>query len=154
MPADLQSCKLWIFVSEYSSQKAFTSSLTKKRKAGSPPKVVFFGSYPEDERLCVVKCLKQYEDNTKEFCPDCKDNQQISPLFLSYIKPHHPVTSQRIVHWIKNLFGRSGIDTTTFKAHSVRGVFTLAALSKDVSIQDQRHSQAVEVYVHVYKIIL
>jgi len=26
-------------------------------------------------------------------------------LFLSYIKPHNPVTSQRLAHWIKEMLG-------------------------------------------------
>ena len=42
-----------------------------------------------------------------------------APLFLSYVKPHKPVTSQRIAHWIKDSLKEAGVDTGTFKAHSV-----------------------------------
>ena len=35
------------------------ASLTKKRTPGLPPKELFFGTFPSDKRLCVVKCLKQ-----------------------------------------------------------------------------------------------
>ena len=66
------------------------------------------------------------------------DRLEANPLFPSYIKPHRPVTSQRIAHWIKDLLGEAGVhvDTDTFKAHSVRGASTTAAPSKGVSLQD------------------
>ena len=84
--------------------------------------------------LCVVQCLRQYEKVTKDICP--KDRSEANPLFLSYIKPHRLVTSQRIAHWIKDLLGEAGVDTDTFKAHSVRRASTTAALAKGVSLQD------------------
>ena len=57
-------------------------------------------------------------------------------LFISYVKPHKPVTSQRIAHWIKDLLTEAGVNTAVFKAHSVRGASTSAAVAKGVSIQD------------------
>ena len=54
------------------------------------------------------------------------------PLFISYIKPHKPVTLQRIAHWIKDLLGQAGVDTSVFKAHSVQGAAATAALNKGV----------------------
>ena len=42
-------------------------TLTKKRKVGAPPRELFFGGYPEDDRLCVVSCLREYESRTLEF---------------------------------------------------------------------------------------
>ena len=45
------------------------SSLTKKRVTGAPPKEVVFGAFPEDSRLCVVKCLRQYERVTEALRP-------------------------------------------------------------------------------------
>ena len=106
--------------------------LTKKRKEGTPKKL-FFGAFPEDSRLCVAKCLQQYEKLTEKFRPA---NDDPKPLFLSYIKPHGPVTVQRISHWIKDMLGEAGVDTSIFKAHSVRGATTSAALAKGVSIED------------------
>ena len=110
------------------------AALTKKRKVGAPAKELFFGAFPQDHTLCVVQCLRQYEKVTKDIRP--KDRAESNPLFLSYIKPHRPVTSQRIAHWIKDLLGEAGVDTDTFKAHSVRGASTTAALAKGVSLQD------------------
>ena len=42
-------------------------SLTKKRNVGSPAKELFFGAYSADRRLCVVQCLRQYEQATLKF---------------------------------------------------------------------------------------
>ena len=40
-------------------------TLGKKRIVSAPPKQVMFGAFPEDDRLCVVKCLKHYEAVTE-----------------------------------------------------------------------------------------
>ena len=43
------------------------ASLTKKRTPGLPPKELFFGAFPENKFLCVVKCLAKYEVVTAGF---------------------------------------------------------------------------------------
>ena len=58
------------------------------------------------------------------------------PLFILHIKPHKPVTSQRIAHWIKDLLGQAGVDTSVFMAHSVRGAAATAAINKGVTSAD------------------
>ena len=108
------------------------ASLTKKRTPGLPPKELFFGAFPGDQKLCVVHCLRQYEKATQEFrAPDGEKN----PLFVSYTRPHKPVTSQRLAHWIKDLLGEAGVDKS-FGAHSVRGASTSAALNRGVPLSD------------------
>ncbi len=57
--------------------------------------------------------------------------QEANPLFLSYIKPHKPVTSQKIAHWIEVLKNEAGINTQVFKEAS-----TKAALTKGMQITD------------------
>ena len=113
-------------------------SLTKKRKVGSPAKELFFGAYSADRQLCVVQCLRQYEQATLKFRTKRQDIPD--PLFLSYLKPNKPVTSQRIAHWIKDLLKEAGIDVSVFKAHSVRGASTTVALTKGVSVADILHT--------------
>ena len=51
---------------------------------------------PQDSHLCVVQCLQVYEEVTKKY----RDLQASTsaPPFLSYVKPHKPVKSQRIAH--------------------------------------------------------
>lgn len=108
------------------------ASLTKKRTPGLPPKELLFGAFPPDRRLCVVHCLKQYKKATLEFRANCVESK---PLFVSYMSPHKPVTSQRLAHWIKDLMGEAGIDES-FKAHSIRGASTSAAMTRGVPLTD------------------
>ena len=93
------------------------ASLTKKRKVGAPLKDCFFASFPQDECLCVVQCLCKYEETTRKY-RDIQANKP-APLFLSYVEPHKPVSSQRIAHWIKDTLKKAGVDTNKFTAHSV-----------------------------------
>ena len=107
-------------------------TLTKKRACGVPPRQLFFAAFPEDQNLCVVQCLKEYEKQTEAFRP--RSREADNPLFLSHIWPHRPVTSQRIAHWVKDRLSEAGVDTSRFKAHSVRGAVTSAALNKGVTL--------------------
>ena len=110
------------------------ASLTKKRQTGTPLKEISFASFSANDKLCVVQCLKQYEAMTSQF--RSVTPQRAAPLFLSYVKPHKPVTTQRLAHWIKDLLKEAGVNTEVFKAHSVRGTTTSAALDKGVHISD------------------
>jgi len=110
------------------------TSLTKKRKVGAPLKECFFASFAHDSCLCVVQCLCVYEKATKNF-RDIKPGMA-APLFPSYVKPHKPVTSQTIAHWIKDTLEKAEVDTNTFKAHSVQGASTSAAIGKGLHIAD------------------
>ena len=107
-------------------------TLTKKRKAGAPPREIFFGGFPPDDRLCVISCLRKYEEKTREYRIQASDAP--NKLFLSYVRPHRLVSSQRIANWIKSMLGDAGIDTGTFSAHSTRGASTTAAVKQGVPI--------------------
>ena len=110
------------------------SILGKKRTAGAPPKQVMFRAFPDDSHLCVVQCLKQYEGVTQQY--RTKEPSRPQPLFLSYVSLHNPITSQRLSHWLREVLGKAGVDTSVFKAHSVRGASSTAASEKGVAIED------------------
>ena len=55
-------------------------------------------------------------------------------LFLSYVKSHKPVSSQRLA---KGILGY--INTSLYKAHSVRGASSTVAAAKGVLIEDILH---------------
>ena len=86
----------------------------------------------------MTQCLRQYEQVTYSFRLNGKEVS--NPLFLSYIKPHKPVSIDRIAHWMKDLLKKAGIDVSVFKAHSVRGASTTAARNKGVYIGDILHT--------------
>ena len=110
------------------------STLGKKRVVGAPLKQMVFGVFPEDSRLCVAKCLRQYKVVTSEYRK--KEPGDPQPLFLSYIQPHCPVTSRCLSHWLKELLQKAGVDTAVFKAHSVRGASSTADSEKRTLIED------------------
>ena len=84
-----------------------------------------FTAFDQDPTLCPVATLKQYEDKTTFF--RCTDDSQ--RLFLSFQKPHKPVSSATIARWLKELLHDAGIDTDTFKAHSTRSAAKCAGMS-------------------------
>lgn len=83
-----------------------------------------FQAYPKDDSLCVCATLRQYLERTRALRQG--RDQASATLLLSFIKPHKAVTRDTIARWLRLLLGRSGVDTTRFKAGSVRA----AAASK------------------------
>ena len=57
-------------------------------------------------------------------------------LFLSVLAPHNPVSSSTIAKWIKQTLQASGVDVSTFSAHSTRGAATTAAALAGISTQE------------------
>ena len=59
-----------------------------------------------------------------------------SQLLVSFIKPHLPVSLSTIARWLKETMTAAGIDTTVFKAHSVRGASSSTAANKGVTTDE------------------
>ena len=56
-------------------------------------------------------------------------------LFISFVKPHGAVSPTTISRWIKTVLCDAGIDTSVFKAHSVKRAATSAAYNKGVPVE-------------------
>ena len=110
------------------------SELTKSVHVGKNLKSSFHSSFPQDKLLCPCECLKVYESLTSTFRP--VDPAQPNKLFLAIIRPHKPVKSATLVHWIKNLLVKSGIDSNIFTAHSTRGAASSTAARAGMSVSD------------------
>ena len=108
-------------------------TLTKKRKAGAPPRKLFFGGFPPDSKLCVIHCLREYEARSARFRENDQGPNSSDRLFRSYVKPHKAVSSQRVAKWIKLILKEAGVDTGIFSAHSTRGASATAAARQGVS---------------------
>ena len=80
-----------------------------------------------------MNCFEQYLASTKDLHETQQGKSNI--LFISLVKPHRPVTRAIISRWILSLIKEAGIDTTIFKAHSVRGASTTAAANALVPFQ-------------------
>nr|XP_022306049.1 uncharacterized protein LOC111112656 [Crassostrea virginica] len=107
---------------------------TKTCKPGNPLHSVVFNAF-ESISLCVVECIRSYLEKTSKF-RDTADNIDRSWLLLSYVKPHHPVTTSSIARWLKTIMAEAGINTNLFKAHSTRSASVSKAYFAGVSVSD------------------
>ena len=98
--------------------------LTKCAGPKRPLQKLFLAGFAPDRRLCFVKYLKHYEKVTKKLQQKAENTPNL--LFISYVKPHKPVTSATIARWVKTVLSLAGIDSV-FTAHSTRGASTSAA---------------------------
>ena len=94
----------------------------KQSRPGYEPPLIELKAYPVDRRLCVYRVLELYIERTEQLRKD------ESRLFLSYMKPHKKVTSSTIGTWIKTTMALAGVDTSVYKAHSIRAASTSKAL--------------------------
>ena len=87
--------------------------------------------YPDNEKLCIVKCLQSYIGirNTLVMW-DIRD------LIISYGKPHKPVLSETISRWIKDELSKAGVNTSVFKVHSCRSASSSKARDAGISIPE------------------
>ena len=85
------------------------TSLAKQSRPGREIKDFLFPRFTENEDLCPVKSLMLYIEKTKDLRGENKQ------LFISFIKPHNPVTSSTIARWLKQVMESAGIDTNNSK---------------------------------------
>lgn len=95
-------------------------------------RMVKFQAFHKDARLCVCGALRQYLDSTREIRQGM--GQESYSLFLSFIRPHKPVTRDTIARWLRKMLDLSGVDTTRFKAGSVRAAAASKAKASAVPI--------------------
>uniref|UniRef100_A0A7M5VAT9 Core-binding (CB) domain-containing protein n=1 Tax=Clytia hemisphaerica TaxID=252671 RepID=A0A7M5VAT9_9CNID len=74
------------------SFKFYFSKVTKSWIQGKPPPVLEFKAFSSMKRMCVVSCLSDYLERTKEWRGDGQKNQ----LLLSHLNPHNEVKSSTI----------------------------------------------------------
>lgn len=104
--------------------------LLKQSRKGKRNPLLIVKKYLPDEKLCVYRTLVEYIERTR----NVRKSEQ--KLFISYLKPHRPVTSSTISRWIKSVLKYSGIDIQKFQSHSVRGASTSTAKMVGVPIND------------------
>ena len=109
------------FVSWHPEPGAIAEHL-KTSKPGKSLEVKFM-SLPEDPSLCTMSTLGEYILSTEKL-------RSSSKLFISFIRPHKPVSTSTVGRWIKSVLSSAGIDISVFKAHSVRGAAVTNAYIK------------------------
>ena len=103
----------------------------KTSRPGRPSVIVIFPSVPSKPHVCPMSTVSAYIT-----CTCNLRNPTDSRLFISFVKPHRAVSPATISRWIKTVFSDAGIDTSIFKAHSVRGAATSAAYNKGVPVEN------------------
>ncbi|XP_072030140.1 uncharacterized protein [Amphiura filiformis] len=97
------------------------TGLIKQSRPGKGGLTVKLQAYAVDRRLCVVTYLKHYIYRTQKLRGKAKQ------LFISFKKPHKPVSKDSISRWINLVMKDAGVDISRFKPHSTRAAATSAA---------------------------
>ena len=111
---------------------SFQPTKLAKQSRQSKPVAEFFPAFTANPLLCPVTTLRAYEGRTKEF----RKEEGSNPLFLTTIRPHNVASSSTIARWLRSILEKAGIDTSIFKAHSVRGAAVTAASNAGVTTCD------------------
>jgi len=111
-----------------SAYNFYLNKLIKQSRPGKEQPVLVLPAFPADRRLCVVTYLEAYIARTETL------QKTNTKLFLSFTKPHHPVTSSTISRWAKTVMYKSGIGVNKFKPNSTRSSSTSAAYHKGVPL--------------------
>lgn len=115
---------------KYNSFVLYFSGLLKQSRPGWSQDCIELFAYPIDRRICVYFVLKEYLKRSAQYRKGC-DN-----LFISYVKPHQPVSRDTISRWIKTVMLRSGINVKQFSPHSVRSASVSKASFYSVPIEN------------------
>lgn len=91
-----------------------------------------FTEFCSSRDVCVITALREYLSRTESFR---KSNEDKDYLFISHRRPHDRVKKDALSGWIRTILAMAGIDTSAFKAHSVRGASAskLAAINIPVA---------------------
>ena len=102
----------------------------KQTRVGKHLEPIVLIRYNEDPQLCVIRHLQEYINRTSGLRTGNKQ------LFLSFTKPHKPVSKETISRWVKTVLKGAGIDTTKYSAHSSRASSTSFCESKGLNLQE------------------
>ena len=101
------------------SYEMFPIGNLKHSKQGKSNPPISFHAFSQDRSLCPVECIDKYLSLTQQWRGNLTREQKDS-FWLSFAPPHKPVSKSTITRWIMSLLGKAGIDTKTFKSHSLR----------------------------------
>ena len=122
------------FMADYGSKLVFDLPGTVKNvKEGKKPDPLEFHIHKGDEKLCPVKCIRDY---IIKLTDAWRNKGEPSTFFLSFQKPHKPVCKSTLARWIKDVLLLADVDTGVFKAHSLRGASTSKAFLKGLSVKE------------------
>lgn len=101
--------------------------IIKTSRLGSKQPILALPYFRQRVEICPAKTLISYLDKSASV-------RKSDSLFINCKKPHNPVTTQTLSRWIKSTLGASGVDVSTFTAHSTRHASTSRAHAAGVNI--------------------
>lgn len=105
------------------------TDIIKTSAPGRDQPILFLPYFLDKPSICPATTLKDYLQVTNEIRPENVPN-----LFLTFKRPYRGATAQSISRWIKQVLCASGVDVTTFSAHSTRHAATSSAHRAGLSI--------------------
>ena len=95
----------------------------------------FFARFPSNSKLCLVETLCCYLKATHTIHPAISSSKP-DPLFISYVKPHKPISAPSLARWLHSLLKASGLNSDIFKAYSVHGASNTAAANSNIPLSE------------------
>ena len=126
-----RSADLWVLSTHNYYQTPEGVSFSPKKMTQE----LFFNRFEADPSICPVTTVLHYIERMEPM-RNPPGKVRVSRLFLSWIKPHNPVTSASIARWLKTVLHNAEIDTSIFKAHSIRGASASAAKNLGVTTKE------------------
>lgn len=108
--------------------KFYFNKLHIRWTKGKVPPAATFQEYSQDENLCVVRALDEYICSIFEV-------EIWRRAFSTFVKCYPSIHSSTISRWLKGMLMKSGVDTDTFKGHSIRFVSTSKAGLRSASTE-------------------
>jgi hypothetical protein len=105
--------------------------LVKQSRPGYHAPLIELKQYTEDIDLCAFSVINEYLKRTNEL-----REKNEHKLFISFTKPHKAVSKDTIRRWILIVLTNAGIDTSVYKAHSLRHAVTSKANSIGIPLSD------------------
>lgn len=110
-------------------QVDLSRSKPPKQQRGGPIRPVTF--VRSDVPPCPVSTLLRYIETTAEF-----RRQPVTPLFLTTTGKHTPISKQTGARWLHSSMRDAGVDTSSFKPHSVCAAAASKKISRGASLAD------------------
>ena len=87
--------------------------------------------------LSLIDCLNEYQSRTEVKREYFASAEGAPPdrLFISHTKPYQSVQPCTLAKWLLAAMDRAGIDTSSYRAHSVRSAGASAMLRQGMSLQ-------------------
>lgn len=118
---------------EDESDLAFLLDKRPKNCKTGPIPPVRVVAVPDRPNSCPVICVREYMRHTQEF-RERDDSFPREKLLLSLDSRHCAVKVMTISRWIQQAMNLAGIDTSCFKAHSIRGAAASHLASKGLPL--------------------